>query len=327
VKKILYLITKSNWGGAQRYVYDLASAFTKKGYDMSVACGGNGLLVKKLKTENIPVIPIKSFQRDINFFKEFKSFFELLRVFNQMRPDVVHLNSSKAGGLGALAARISGVPNIIFTAHGWPFGEKRNIFSKILIWKLSWITALLSHHVICVSNYDLRIAQQMPFIKKKVVRVYNGIAPMTFSDGTAVRQNFPKGVHITGTVGELTKNKNQIALIEAAREDKNMYVALVGDGENRRYLKSKISEYGLTQRVKLFGFWDVRTVLRGFDTFVLPSLKEGLPYVLLEAKMAGLPIEANHVGGVPEILDAKDMSEFTLERMVEQTETLYHLHS
>ena len=64
-------------------------------------------------------------------------------------------------------------------------------------------------------------------------------------------------------------------------------------------------------------------VLRGFDTFTLPSLKEGLPYVLLEAKAAGLPIVANQVGGVGEILDAKDMSQFSLERMLEETKKLY----
>ena len=64
-------------------------------------------------------------------------------------------------------------------------------------------------------------------------------------------------------------------------------------------------------------------VLAGFDVFALPSIKEGLPYVLLEARAAGLPIIANGVGGVREILDAEDLQEFSLEQMVKQTAALY----
>ena len=75
--------------------------------------------------------------------------------------------------------------------------------------------------------------------------------------------------------------------------------------------------------MKLFGFMPASEVLRGFDVFTLPSLKEGLPYVLLEAKAAGLPIVANRVGGIGEILDAKDMSDFSLAQMIEKTSALY----
>ena len=67
-------------------------------------------------------------------------------------------------------------------------------------------------------------------------------------------------------------------------------------------LEAKIKEYKLENRIKLFGYLPASEVLRGFDVFALPSLKEGLPYVLLEAKLAGLPIVANRVGDVAEIL-------------------------
>lgn len=73
--KILYLITKSNWGGAQKYVYDLAVAFNAKGHDICVASGGNGELIEKLKEKGIYTHVFPSLQRDIKIFAEIKSFF------------------------------------------------------------------------------------------------------------------------------------------------------------------------------------------------------------------------------------------------------------
>ena len=323
-KKILFVITKSNWGGAQRYVFDLATAL-RNDFEVSVAFGQEGLLAKKLRETHIKTFPIKALQRDVSIRSDVKSFFELLRLFRTEKPDVVHLNSSKAAGIGALAARLARVPRIIFTAHGWPFWEHRNPISRSLIYLFSWMTALLAHKIIVVSDYDLRVAKKMPFIGDKAVRIYNGIDlnfPLYSAD--VIRNSFPKGVRITGTIGELNKNKNQIALIEEAKNNPNMYVAIVGDGENRLYLKKKIEEYCLDTQVKLFGFMPADLVLRGFDIFALPSLKEGLPYVLLEAKAAGLPIIANRVGGVGEIVDAKNMDDFSLEKMVKQTTALYY---
>lgn len=323
-KKILFVITKSNWGGAQKYVYDLATALPKDTFDVSVAFGQTGLLAKKLEAARINTCPISSLQRDISVTADVKSFFELLQLFRTEKPDVVHLNSSKAAGIGALAARIARVPKIIFTAHGWPFWEQRNPISRGLMYFFSWLTALLSHNIIVVSDYDLAVALKMPLVDHKTIRIYNGIdlnSPLGSAD--VIRHSFPQGARITGTIGELTKNKNQVSLIEQAKNDLEMFVAIVGDGEDRTLLEAKIKEYGLEERVRLFGFMTASEVLRGFDVFALPSLKEGLPYVLLEAKAAGLPIVANHVGGVGEILDAKDMSEFSLAKMIERTSALY----
>lgn len=323
-KKLLFVITKSNWGGAQRYVYDLATALPKDEFDVSVAFGQPGLLTERLRAARIATYPIASLQRDVSAVADVRSFLELLRLFRAGKFDIVHLNSSKAAGVGAFAARLAGVPRIIFTAHGWPFWEQRNPVSRALIYFFSWLTALFSHKIIVVSDYDLRVARRMPFVAHKTIRIYNGIDPhMPFGSGDGIRNSFPKGVRITGTIGELNENKNQMALIEQARQDPSMYVAIVGDGENRPYLKEKIEAYGLETRVKLFGFMSASDVLRGFDVFAFPSIKEGLPYVLLEARVAGLPIVANRVGGVGEILDAKDMSDFSLARMLEKTIALY----
>ncbi|OGG93216.1 hypothetical protein A2609_00460 [Candidatus Kaiserbacteria bacterium RIFOXYD1_FULL_47_14] len=323
-KKILFVITKSNWGGAQRYVYDLATALPKTEFDISVAFGQPRRLANELHKVGIAVHPIQSLQRDISFSADIKSFFELIRLFCAEKPDIVHLNSSKAAGIGSLAARIMGVPRIIFTVHGWPFWENRNPIARTFIYLISWITALLSHTVITISDYDLCVAQKMPFIRNKVVRIHNGIdSHMVFDSGKKIRDAFPPGAVITGTIGELNRNKNQQALIEQAKNNPDMYVAIVGEGEEQKTLEEKIRKYNVGDRIKLFGFIPATEVLRGFDVFALPSLKEGLPYVLLEAKVAGLAIVANRVGGVGELLDTKDMSDFSLEQMVKKTIAVY----
>jgi glycosyltransferase involved in cell wall biosynthesis len=323
-KKILYVITKSNWGGAQRYVFDLATHLPPDEFEVAVAFGGHGRLAQELQKAGIKTYEIASLRRDVAFGSDSKSLFELRRLFKKLQPDIVHLNSSKVGGVGGLAARLAGVPLIVFTAHGWPFREQRAILAVGVLWLASWITALLSTKVICVSNYDLKQTYKMPFVGKKAVCIYNGIDQgVELGSGNSIRKAFPPGARITGTIGELNKNKNQQALIEEARKDPAVFVAIVGEGEERAALEAKIRRYNLGDRVKLFGFMPASEVLRGFDTFALPSLKEGLPYVLLEAKAAGLPIVANRVGGVGEILDNKNPDDFSLVRMTQKTSALY----
>jgi len=315
-RKVTYVITKSNWGGAQRYVFDLATNLPKQDFDVSVILGGDGALAQKLQEQKTSVYRSLSMQRDVSMFADIKSFFELYRLFKQIRPDVVHLNSSKAGGIGALAARMAGVKNIIFTVHGLPEDEPRGALARLLIKIATRLTFMLCDTVITVSKDNQRRVHGS-------VLIYNGVGPIVFGTGDTIRSAFPPGVTITGTIGELNKNKNQQALIEEAKRTPNMFVAIVGEGEMRGELERLINKYNLNNRVKLFGFLPAAEVLKGFDVFALPSLKEGLPYVLLEAKQAGLPIVATQVGGIPDILDAKDLSDFSLQTMVQKTSALY----
>src|SRR5260221_10437089 len=115
--KIIYGITKSNFGGAQRYVYDLATAAKAAGHDVAVMTGGNGVLVEKLRGNGIRVIEIKGLKRDISIVDEFKSFHFIFRTLYAEKPDVFHTNSSKMGGIGNLAGRLAAVKKVILTAH------------------------------------------------------------------------------------------------------------------------------------------------------------------------------------------------------------------
>ena len=173
--KILYGITKSNFGGAQRYVFDLAIETKKVGHDVAVMCGEGGTLVERLGEEGIRTIEIKGMNRDISPLDDLRSLFNLIRTLKHEKPDVFHTNSSKVGGLGNLAARLVGIKKIIFTSHGFEFDAPRPMWQKPIIKFFSWLTIVLSHTTICVSNKTRDKIAHWPFIKTKLMVIHNGI--------------------------------------------------------------------------------------------------------------------------------------------------------
>lgn len=305
-KTILYIITKSNWGGAQRYVYDLACEARRRGYTPIAAVGGDGLLTARLEQQQIPVYRLDALGRDIHALKDLWAFFEIIRVIRREKPDIVHVNSAKAGGIGGLAARLAGVKKIIFTAHGWPFLEQRSGIARAVLCFFSWLTVLLSHHTICVSDADLQIAWRMPWIGSKASGIHNGIASGMTQNNFLPRQERRRVRVLTNA--ELNSNKNLFAGIDAviaarARGDDITY-DIMGDGELRSELAEYIARKNATGFISLLGFVpDGSMQYNQYDIFFLPSKKEGLPYVLLEAGMAGLPVVASNVGGIPEIIE------------------------
>src|SRR3989344_4387469 len=108
-KKILFIITKGNFGGAQRYVYDLATSLPKSEFEAVVACGEGDLLPNKLGEVGIKTIKINNLVREIKTSNEFSVCKELVALIRTERPDIIHLNSSKMGGIGSVAGRIASI--------------------------------------------------------------------------------------------------------------------------------------------------------------------------------------------------------------------------
>ncbi|MBI4118595.1 MAG: glycosyltransferase family 4 protein [Parcubacteria group bacterium] len=323
--KILYVITKSNFGGAQRYVYDLATSLKTGDFDVAVLLGGDGLLKQKLEHENIRTISLPSLQRDINIVKEVKTFFAFLKILYTERPDIVHVNSSKAGGLGAFAVRfynmlaVSGSKTkVIFTAHGWAFNEERPWFQKKTILFLHWLTMLLAHATIAVSEEAKRQVDHLPFMKEKITVIPNGIGASSPLDREGARRALARRAEAltettsdtiwVGTIAELHKTKGLAYMIEAMRllSQKPIPIkyVIIGDGEELGTLSALAKKHGLEDRVFLTGFIpEAALCLSAFDIFVLPSLSEALGYAILEAGNAGAATIASNVGGIPEIIE------------------------
>ncbi len=321
--KVLILITKSNSGGAQRYVYDLATNLPKNECSVEVMAGGNGPLIDKLWEAGISANGDLPINRDINILEDIKVFFKLISIIKKKKPDILHVNSSKIGGLGALAGRICKVPKIIFTAHGWAFNENRGILSKIAIKLLHWITIIFSHTTIAVSDALQLQMINWPYISEKVTVVHNGInseigfskinartelAKMNTDLSNILKSKNSKNITIIGSVGELHHIKGYDYSIRAIHQliqkNKNIVYLIFGNGEEKENLEKLIKDLKLESNVILMGFIpQAIQYFKAFDIFLLPSLSEGFPYIALEAGITGLPIVASAVGGIPEIID------------------------
>ncbi len=318
--KILYVITKSNWGGAQKYVFDLATSLNKDLFEPTVLLGGNGELKNRLEEARIRVISLSDLGRDIHILKDISVLKKLISIFKKEKPEIIHINSSKIGGLGGLAGRIAHVPKILFTCHAWAFNEDRSFYQKIIIRKLHWITILLCHKTITVSETLKRQMEWMPFTRSKLQTLYTGVQkPIYYSHIGArdlIRETTPaipsqsKDIWI-GTVAELHKNKGHDTLIDTLVILKNnqslsplLRFVFIGEGEERKHLEERISKENLSSQVFLTGNIPYASrFLKAFDLFVLPSNTEALGYVLLEAGFAQLPVLATKVGGIPEIIE------------------------
>lgn len=324
---ILYIITKGNAGGAQRYVKDLAINLDQAKFRPVVAMGEVGALQKDLAQASIETRQIPSLSRDVSILNDFKSIYHLYALIKKERPAIVHLNSSKAGFVGSIAARLYSITHrfsasykplsIIFTAHGWPFNESRPFMERSFFSLLSYMIVLLSHKTIAVSKKTAADSMHFPLIHKKILVIQNGIAPIPLQDCVSARKELchhnhdlltqstrEPGAIWVGCPAELHKNKGIDILLDALaqmQETTPIFTIIAGEGEERKSLELKIKNLNLP-RVFLTGYIpNIASKLLAFDIVVIPSRTEALPYAVLEAGMAKRPLIATNVGGIPEI--------------------------
>lgn len=315
--KILFVITQGFWGGAQKYVLDLALNLASE-FNVHIAVGSNDAKIFEQRFTHLTSPPkihsLQHLQRNISPLQDILAIFELRRLYRQIQPDIVHLNSSKAGILGSLARTPQ--TKIIYTAHGWVFLEPLGKIRQTLYRLLEKYTAKKKDAIIVLSEQDRTIAeQQLNIPAPKLTVIPLGIEPIEFLDKETAQtalKNRETSLDPTktwiGTIANHYPTKGLDILIEAVSllsesERNTLQFCIIGEGPEKKNLQEKIIHAGLGQTIFLLPFLDnASTYLPAFDLFVLPSRKEGLPYVLIEAMQAGLPLVATKVGGVPSLI-------------------------
>ncbi|MHC5718421.1 MAG: glycosyltransferase, partial [Nostoc sp.] len=153
---LLYIITKSELGGAQKNVYDLLANFHKD-YEFNLATSRFGFLTTSVSRLDVSVYLISNLNRDIKLSSDFLAIKECISLIKKIKPDIIHAHSSKAGVIARIAGWICKIP-VVFTAHGWGFtpgSPKLRGFVALISEKL--LTPLTAK-LICVSENDRHLA-------------------------------------------------------------------------------------------------------------------------------------------------------------------------
>ena len=268
----------------------------------------------RLEEAGIPCHLIEPLTREVNPIKDLLALHQLIRLFRQEQPALVHTHTSKAGVLGRLAAWVTGVQNVVHTPHGHVFyGHFGGLTSWVFL-QIERVLAKRTSKLIALTE-----AERDEHLARGVGRADNfavipsGIDLDRYRSLVGVRGQrpacfaCPPDAIVVGSVGWLTQIKGHQYLIEAIARLKptfpRLHLVLIGSGGLRDDLKALAARLGIRESVTFTGEQsDVPECLASMDVFVLPSLNEGMGRALVEAMAAGRPVIASRVGGVPALI-------------------------
>jgi len=307
--RIMEMIDRPSLGGGQTALLLLAENLDRSRFEVVISSGGDGPLAEEARKKAIAYIPVSMGKR-----LRLRPIVEIAAALRKNEIDILHTHGGIAGLYGRSAARRARTPAVVHTLHGIHYLHYRNPV-------LRWFYVLLERRysrstdrLILVCQSDFRHARKHRLAaEKKMAVILNGTDFRLDADPgiTSRLRNelgWPTGRTIVGTVARLHRQKGVVDLLRAAPQILGAHpearIAVVGDGPEGRRLRREARRLNLEGRFLFLGERkDAAAVLSLFDVFVLPSLWEGLPFVLVEAAALGKPIVATAVDGVPEMLE------------------------
>ena len=223
-----------------------------------------------------------------------------MRLIWRLKPDVLHGHGAKAGAFLRMKARSKGTIRV-YTPHGGSLHYPRNTFKGALYSRLERALMDSTDLFLFESAFARDTYQRTIGIPTGLVRcVFNGVTADEF-DPVARAADATDIVY----VGEFRHIKGADLLIDAVArlhsDGKPVTLTLAGDGEELQNLKAQIQKLGLTEAARFIGHVKARYGFSKGKLLVVPSRGDSMPYVVIEAAAAGIPMVAANVGGIPEI--------------------------
>ena len=297
--KIVHVVYSLEVGGAEVLVAQLCRAQRDNGHEVFICAYSRlGAIGEALASEGVSIyVPGEAHPA--------RTMLRYFRHFRRLRPDVVHCHNPAPTLQAALPARLAGAHRVLSTRHSLvepPYDRNAELkFSTIARLACDWVVGICD-----ITCENLRNAPRAP--RNRIVRVYNGVAPLHRLPYPTELGPDPAGKMFTLLfVGRLAPIKDLKTLIRgfaiALATLPFLRLWIVGDGPVRAELEALATELGVAAHIR---FWGQRMDTAGFfsaaDCFVMSSVSEGLPMSLLQAMSLGIPAITTDVGGMAEVL-------------------------
>lgn len=300
---ILHFSTGKQWrGGEQQIAYTVE--YLSSNVQSVLVCQPGSPLMHKLQGQKTICIGLKVRNSlDIGAILGFRN------LIKTHQPDLIHLHDSKAHTIAVFTCWIYGLKTPMILTRRVLFNMSNGFISR---WKYNYINI---RKVIAVSDAIKNKLEAIPIPREKLQTIYSGtkiklidIHQKKIARANLIEQfNLNKSIFIIGNVAALTEEKDLITFIKSAKKVTEVNASVIflsfGKGPMKRQLEKKISELGLSKNVILTGFQEnILELIPGLDLLVSTSTAEGLGTNLLDGMLAGVPVIATDVGGIPEII-------------------------
>lgn len=338
-RKIIY-ICEAMGGGVRRHLLDILVNIDLEKYEVYLLYGSSRIddtfknHMQYLEDRGITLIEIPELKREVSLVDDFRSAKSITKWIQEIKPDIVHCHSSKAGAIGRITSKMSKVKKVYYTPHAYSFQIPMiSLPKKITYQILEKILVRFSTKNIHVSFGEEQSAIDSRILKKeKSVVIFNGTEIIKRKNDVCLDKN----LLVVGTVARMDYQKDPWTFVKIAektiKKRNNVKFVYVGDGPDFNNIHNYIKENNLQERIILKGFQQNPTdFMKNFDVFLSTSLYEGLPYSIIEALSCRLPVIATNVTGNNELVTdnyngylfkTKDVSDGTekVEKLLNETE-------
>lgn len=305
-----------------KFLLPLVDGMAAQGWEVVSVCS-DGPAIPRLRQSGYAIQTV-AIPRSLNPFRLIGPIWRLWRLFRRQRFDLVHAHTPVAALIGRIAARLAGVPIIVYTAHGFYFHDEMPSWKRRLFLEMERFGALFTDLLFTQSSEDAQTAVAERLVpRERVFAIGNGVDPERFApdlrrsrDTVRAELGLPPGVPVIGMVGRLVAEKGVREFLAAAEtlaaDFPQVHFLLVGErleSDHADPVDDALAhaKTGLGARLVLPGMRkDIPDLMGAMDIFCLPSYREGMPRTIIEAMMSGLPVVATDIRGSREEVVANE---------------------